>query len=107
MNGTGKSTVSRSLFAIFHSFSNISNKINMEKRHAIEDFIYELYFMPREYFKNIDVNLEEIGTSLLGNVNKTSIRKELQRIYNEEAPIDDLVEKIIKINSTSDDLLRK
>ena len=107
MNGTGKSTVSRSLFAIFHSFSNISNKINMEKSYAIEDFFYGLYFMPHEYFKNIDVNLEEIGTSLLGNVNKTSIRKELQRIYNEEAPIDDLVEKIIKINSTSDDLLRK
>ena len=107
LNGTGKSTVSRSLFAIFHSFSNISNKINMEKSYAIEDFFYGLYFMPHEYFKNIDVNLEEIGTSLLGNVNKTSIRKELQRIYNEEAPIDDLVEKIIKINSTSDDLLRK
>ena len=35
-NATGKSTVSRSLFAMFHSFSKISDKITLEKIYAIQ-----------------------------------------------------------------------
>ena len=106
LNGTGKSTVSRSLFAMFHSFSNMSRKINLEKMYAIEDLIYKLYMMPPDFFKNMNIDLEEMGKALLGNTDKNSIRKEFQKVYNESAPIDDLVEKVIKINSTSDDLLR-
>lgn len=106
LNGTGKSTVSRSLFAMFHSFSNMSRKINLEKMYAIEDLIYKLYMMPPDFFKNMNIDLEEMGRALLGNTDKNSIRKEFQKVYNESAPIDDLVEKVIKINSTSDDLLR-
>ena len=106
LNGKGKSTVSRSLFAMFHSFSNMSRKINLEKMYAIEDLIYKLYMMPPDFFKNMNIDLEEMEKALLGNTDKNSIRKEFQKVYNESAPIDDLVEKVIKINSTSDDLLR-
>ena len=53
LNGTGKSTVSRSLFAMFHSFSNISKKIRVEKQNAIRHILW------KEYLKEDNPVLEE------------------------------------------------
>ncbi|RKW42448.1 MAG: ATP-binding protein [Lachnospiraceae bacterium] len=108
LNGTGKSTVSRSLFAIFHSFSNISKKIRVEKQNAILRILWD------EYFKGDNPVLEERLPSMtvfeLVNVNnKDKIKKILNSMYEDtELHIsENSIEKIIKVNETSDIPLRK
>lgn len=75
LNGTGKSTVSRSLFAIFHSFSNISRKINWEKQYAIERlFLLSNYFLETYFINEGDKNIEEISGVLAGKTDKKMFR---------------------------------
>ena len=70
LNGTGKSTVSRSLFAIFHSFSNISHKIRLEKEDAIKKQL--------EYSGDMSImmhNVRMLAASLVGYTDENSIKK--------------------------------
>ena len=54
LNGTGKSTVSRSLFAMFHSFSNMRRKINWEKQcDIVRLFFSSRYFLDIYFIKRL------------------------------------------------------
>lgn len=107
LNGTGKSTVSRSLFAIFHSFSNISRKINWEKQYAIErlffssNYFFEIYFLTEG-----DKNIEEISAVLAGKTDKKNVHDILVRYFNNNELVEEVIDKIIKINSATDESLQ-
>ena len=100
LNGTGKSTISRSLFAMFHSFSNISRKIRLEKEDAIKRQL--------EYSGDFSIATHGIGLLteyLVGNTNEDSIKNGLIFLNDETDPlliIEGLTKEIIKINSTFD-----
>ena len=99
LNGTGKSTVSRSLFAMFHSFSNISRKIRLEKEDAIKRQL--------EYSGDFSIATHGIGLLteyLVGNTNEDSIKNGFIFLNDETDPliIEGLTKEIIKINSTFD-----
>ena len=99
LNGTGKSTVSRSLFAMFHSFSNISRKIRLEKEDAIKRQL--------EYSGDFSIAMHGIGLLtgyLVGNTDEDSIKNGFIYLNNETDPliIEGLTKEIIKINSTFD-----
>ena len=105
LNGTGKSTVSRSLFAMFHSFSNISHKIRLEKEDAIKRQL--------EYSGDMGTmmySVRMLAASLVGYTDENSIKEILtSSSYMSESPgLAYLIKKIIMINSTYDtSLLRE
>ena len=107
LNGTGKSTVSRSLFAIFHSFSNISRKINWEKQYAIERLFFSSNYFYRIYFLTEgDKNIEEISAVLAGKTDKKNVHDILVRYFNNNELVEEVIDKIIKINSATDESLQ-
>ena len=107
LNGTGKSTVSRSLFAIFHSFSNISRKINWEKQYAIERlFLLSNYFLETYFINEGDKNIEEISGVLAGKTDKKNVQDILARYLKNHKVVEIVVDEIIKINSVTDESLQ-
>ena len=108
-NATGKSTVSRSLFAMFHSFSKISEKIILEQKQAI----YKLFFLPNKYFEfmlTCQLQPRELATILAGDVDKNRINKTLHNsnpTLESSELVEELSDDIIKINSTSEELLHR
>jgi ABC transporter, ATP-binding protein len=105
LNGTGKSTVSRSLFAMFHSFSNISHKIRLEKEDAIKRQL--------EYSGDMGImmySVRMLAASLVGYTDENSIKEILTSSSGmaESPGMEYLIKKIIMINSTYDtSLLRE
>lgn len=107
LNGTGKSTVSRSLFAMFHSFSNISRKINWEKQYAIERlFLLSNYFLETYFINEGDKNIEEISGVLAGKTDKKNVQDILARYLKNHKVVEIVVDEIIKINSVTDESLQ-
>lgn len=108
-NATGKSTVSRSLFAMFHSFSKISEKIILEQKHAIQ----KLFFSSNKYWDfilNVQVNIRKLASNLAGDVDKNRINKTLHNsnpTLESSELVEELSDDIIKINSTSEELLHR
>ena len=108
-NATGKSTVSRSLFAMFHSFSKISEKIILEQKHAI----HKLFFSPNKYFEfmlTCQLQPRELAKILAGDVDKNRINKILYNsnpTFESSELVEELSDDIIKINSTSEELLHR
>ena len=106
-NATGKSTVSRSLFAMFHSFSKISEKIILEQKHAIQ----KLFFSSNKYLDftlSAQVRIRELAAILAGDVDKNRINKTLHNsnpTLESSELVEELSDDIIKINSTSEELL--
>ena len=104
LNGTGKSTISRSLFAMFHSFSNISRKIRLEKAYAIQRLL--------EYSGDTEIimyGVETLAGFLAENTDENSIKKILTFSNDEiESPIiESLSKEILRINSTFDTSVRR
>ena len=105
LNGTGKSTVSRSLFAMFHSFSNISHKIRLEKEDAIKRQL--------EYSGDMGImmySVRMLAASLVGYTDENSVKEILTSSSGmaESPGMEYLIKKIIMINSTYDtSLLRE
>ena len=107
LNGTGKSTVSRSLFAMFHSFSNISRKINWEKQYAIERlFLLSNYFLETYFINEGDKNIEEISGVLAGKTDKKNVQDILARYLKNHKVVEIVVDEIVKINSVTDESLQ-
>lgn len=107
LNGTGKSTVSRSLFAMFHSFSNMSRKINWEKQYAIERlFLLSNYFLESYFINEGDKNIEEISGVLAGKTDKKNVQDILARYLKNHKVVEIVVDEIIKINSVTDESLQ-
>ena len=108
-NATGKSTVSRSLFAMFHSFSKISEKIILEQKQAIN----KLFFSPNKYFEfmlTCQPQPRELATILAGDVDKNRINKTLHNsnpTFESSELVEELSDDILKINSTSEELLHR
>ena len=108
-NATGKSTVSRSLFAMFHSFSKISEKIILEQKHAIQ----KLFFSSNKYLDftlSAQVRIRELAAILAGDVDKNRINKTLHNsnpTLESSELVEELSDDIIKINSTSEELLHR
>lgn len=107
LNGTGKSTVSRSLFAIFHSFSNISRKINWEKQYAIEKLFFSSnYFLEIYFINERDKSIEEISAILAGKTDKKNVYDILVRYFNNHELVEEVIDEIIKINSATNESLQ-
>ena len=107
LNGTGKSTISRSLFAMFHSFSNMSRKINWEKQYAIERlFLLSNYFLETYFINEGDKNIEEISGVLAGKTDKKNVQDILARYFKNHKVVEIVVDEIIKINSVTDESLQ-
>ena len=108
-NATGKSTVSRSLFAMFHSFSKISEKIILEQKHTIQ----KLFFSSNKYFEfmlTCQLQPRELAKILAGDVDKNRINKTLHNsnpTLESSELVEELSDDIIKINSTSEELLHR
>lgn len=108
-NATGKSTVSRSLFAMFHSFSKISDKIKLEKIYAIQ----KLFFSSNKHFEfmlTCQLQPRELATILAGDVDKNRINKTLHNsnpTFESSELVKELSDDILKINSTSEELLHR
>ena len=107
LNGTGKSTVSRSLFAMFHSFSNISGKVKLEKEFAIKRlFLLSQHFADAYVINGMDKKIEELPSILAGETDENIIRDILVRNCNVPKFVDDVISGIIKINAPADELLQ-
>lgn len=107
LNGTGKSTVSRSLFAMFHSFSNMSRKINWEKQYAIERlFLLSNYFLETYFINEGDKNIEEISGVLAGKTDKKNVYDILVRYFGNHEFVEEVIDEIVKINSATDESLQ-
>ena len=107
LNGTGKSTVSRSLFAMFHSFSNISRKINWEKQYAIEKLFFSSnYFLEIYFINERDKSIEEISAILAGKTDKKNVYDILVRYFNNHELVEEVIDEIIKINSATNESLQ-
>lgn len=107
LNGTGKSTVSRSLFAMFHSFSNISGKVKLEKEFAIKRlFLLSQHFADAYVIDGMDKKIEELPSILAGETDENIIRDILVRNCNVPKFVDDVISGIIKINAPADELLQ-
>lgn len=107
LNGTGKSTVSRSLFAMFHSFSNISRKINWEKQYAIEKLFFSSnYFLEIYFINERDKTVEEISAILAGKTDKKNVYDILVRYFNNHELVEEVIDEIIKINSATNESLQ-
>lgn len=107
LNGTGKSTVSRSLFAMFHSFSNISGKVKLEKEFAIKRlFLLSQHFADAYVIDGMDKKIEELPSILAGETDENIIRDILVRNCNMPKFVDDVISGIIKINAPADELLQ-
>ena len=107
LNGTGKSTISRSLFSMFHSFSNMPRKINWEKQYAIERlFLLSNYFLETYFINEGDKNIEEISAVLAGKTDKKNIQDILARYLNNHKVVEIVIDEIIKINSVTDESLQ-
>lgn len=108
-NATGKSTVSRSLFAMFHSFSKISDKITLEKIYAIQ----KMFFSSNKHFEfmlTCQLQPRELAAILAGDVDKNRINKTLHNsnpTFESSELVEELSDDIIKINSTSEELLHR
>ena len=102
LNNTGKSTVSRSLFAMFHSFSNLSGKIRFEKEITIGNVLTTAHRFVGAFNPN---NLSEFATILVGNIDENKIEEDLERLSIEPTLMKDLVRDIKEVNATPDDLL--
>ena len=108
-NSTGKSTVSRSLFAMFHSFSKISDKITLEKIYAIQ----KMFFSSNKHFEfmlTCQLQPRELAAILAGDVDKNRINKTLHNsnpTLESSELVEELSDDIIKINSTSEELLHR
>ena len=107
LNGTGKSTVSRSLFVMFHSFSNISRKINWEKQYAIEKLFFSSnYFLEIYFINERDKTVEEISAILAGKTDKKNVYDILVRYFNNHELVEEVIDEIIKINSATNESLQ-
>lgn len=107
LNGTGKSTVSRSLFAMFHSFSNMSRKINWEKQYAIERlFLLSNYFLETYFINEGYKNIEEISGVLAGKTDKKNVYDILVRYFGNHEFVEEVIDEIVKINSATDESLQ-
>ena len=107
LNGTGKSTVSCSLFAMFHSFSNMSRKINWEKQYAIERlFLLSNYFLETYFINEGDKNIEEISGVLAGKTDKKNVYDILVRYFGNYEFVEEVIDEIVKINSATDESLQ-
>lgn len=107
LNGTGKSTVSRSLFAMFHSFSNMSRKINWEKQYAIERlFLLSNYFLETYFINEGDKNIEEISGVLAGKTDKKNVYDILVRYFGNYEFVEEVIDEIVKINYATDESLQ-
>ena len=108
-NATGKSTVSRSLFAMFHSFSKISDKITLEKIYAIQ----KMFFSSNKHFEfmlTCQLQPRELAAILAGDVDKNRINKTLHNsnpTFESSELVEELSDDILKINSTSEELLHR
>ena len=108
-NATGKSTVSRSLFAMFHSFSKISDKITLEKIYAIQ----KMFFSSNKHFEfmlTCQLQPRELAAILAGDVDKNRINKTLHNsnpTFESSELVEELSGDILKINSTSEELLHR
>ena len=107
LNGTGKSTVSRSLFAMFHSFSNMSRKINWEKQcDIVRLFFSSRHFLDIYFINEGDKKIEEIAAILAGKTDKKNVHDILVRYFNYPVLVEEVIDKIIKINSATDESLQ-
>lgn len=76
-NGTGKSTISRSLFSIFSANYDLINKISNDRMKAINNYL-------EGYFSDIEINRKrssEIG--IVRRINSSSFYTELIKIISE------------------------
>lgn len=80
-NGTGKSTISRSLFSIFSANYDLINKISNDRMRAINDYL-------EGYFSDIEINRKkssEIG--IFRRINSSPFYTELIKIISENLVI--------------------
>lgn len=116
-NNTGKSTVSRSLFAVFNSFSNIGLQIQEEKAHSIANKLRPLIF---NYMDSIEdfhnfitkddiftrfINIDDIDT--IKNLVQETIKLK-DGIHIDENILEGVATSIKAINGVShDDFLKE
>lgn len=97
-NDTGKSTIGKTLFAVFNSFYDIESKIKMEREKSIENYIYKnsnsinLSIVKDNFIDNI---VDELNSDNISNIDEETIKEAI--CQNVEEQLDDkLVELIDK-----------
>lgn len=97
-NDTGKSTIGKTLFAVFNSFYDIESKIKMEREKSIENYIYRNsnssnLSIVKDNF--IDTIVDELNSDNIPNIDEETIKEAIYK--NVEEQLDDkLVELIDK-----------
>ena len=105
-NSTGKSTVSKSLFAIFNSFFKITQTYRSYKERAIKSRILDLdNYFDIFFFNENPINVKEVVLSLISATTKEDIIK-VFKLYSldeqlSESNFQKLVSAIYKINQST------
>lgn len=119
-NNTGKSTVGKSLFAIFNSFYEIQQQIRQEKFMSIQNILQiiyrNIYFWGSEHTEDINDYSLQILSKAEDYIREPKLLKyhlhsvfddELNKteIYSEKADIDDIADRIIEVLRISDNII--
>ena len=81
-NNTGKSTIGKTLFSLYNSSLNLSDKINNERKQEIKK-ILEMYMI--RYINSLDISIERISIM--------SVRKNVNDILEEISLLGEEIEK--------------
>lgn len=119
-NNTGKSTIGKSLFAIFNSFYEIQQQIRQERLYSITNILQliyrSIYFLDFEQIKDIDDYSAEIlskaeeyikDPKLLKNEINSMFNSDLKKskLFFKTTNIDDVVDRMINILKVSDETI--
>lgn len=104
-NNTGKSTVGKTLFAVFNSFYDIESKIEKERENYIERYIfrnsnYDMFSNNSSLLKEnfIDEVIEELDPEKISSISEDTIKDAICKNIGEELneSLDNLVDEISK-----------
>ncbi|WP_314939043.1 AAA family ATPase [Parvimonas micra] len=104
-NNTGKSTIGKTLFAVFNSFYDIESKIERERENYIERFIfrnsnYDMISNNSSLLKEnfIDEVIEELNPEKISSISEDTIKDTICKNIGEELDesLDNLVDEISK-----------
>lgn len=115
-NNTGKSTVGRTLYAIFNSFYNIKNQIKYERIQSVENLIGLLYrntFISSAYVVDINEISRNIVTNIEHYKNKeVELKKDIINAFlqydenlkkdSDDSTVEDMILRIVEVLNVSD-----
>lgn len=100
-NGTGKSTISQSLFSIFNSFYQYHNVIDLERRHSLES----LFSYVRHGFFDKEFRLSDLIDDIVNVVDEQELVNIFESYTVKSEFYLEIISKIVEINKADEQII--